>query len=249
MSAENDRLLQERFRTSNSPYAPLFLLLRHTGLRISELINLPFNPVVLNDKNESFLKVPLGKMNNERMVPLSVETCELIQKIKTAFPICLCRHDNERLIGLKGSVSTVRGHMNYHFKMFTSDIVDQNKNVTFHRLRHTFATSLLSGGVSLVSIMKLLGHKRIEMSLRYAQVTPSHLRNEYLKALAVIEKQTDLQKETNETSGEYHISQALNNMMTYLKHAIQLQLPQKKNILRRLSRIKNELDQVVQWAG
>ncbi len=242
LSAENDRLLQERFKTSNSPYAPLFLLLRHTGLRISELINLPFNPIVTNDKNEPFLKVPLGKMNNERMVPLSAETCELIQKIKIAFPICLNRSDNERLIGLRGSVCGVRSHLYYHFKMFVDDIVDQNKNVTFHRLRHTFATSLMSGGVSLVSIMKLLGHKRIEMSLRYAQVTPSHLRNEYLKAIAVIEKQTDLQKGTNKTSGEYHVVESLNHMMAYLKHAIQLPITQKKNILRRLSRIKNELE-------
>lgn len=49
---------------------------------------------------------------------------------------------------------------------------------TDHRLRHTYAASLLSGGVGLIFLMKLLGHRRIEMTLRYAKVTPSHLRNE-----------------------------------------------------------------------
>ena len=97
-------------------------------------------------------------------------------------------------------------------------------------------------GVSLVSIIKLLGHKRIEMSPRYAQVTPSHLRNKYLKAIAVIENQTDLQKETNKAPGEYPVSEIINHMMTCLNHATQLPTTQKKNILRRLSRIKNDLD-------
>lgn len=47
LSSENDRLLQNRLQSSNSPYALIFLLLRHTGLRISELINLPWNPLIL----------------------------------------------------------------------------------------------------------------------------------------------------------------------------------------------------------
>src|SRR3989338_4642246 len=38
LSSENDRLLQKKLRQSESPYATLFLLLRHTGMRIGELI-------------------------------------------------------------------------------------------------------------------------------------------------------------------------------------------------------------------
>jgi len=38
--------------------------------------------------------------------------------------------------------------------------------LTTHRLRHTFATSLMNGGMSLVGIMKLLDHRDYRMTLR-----------------------------------------------------------------------------------
>ena len=40
---------------------------------------------------------------------------------------------------------------------------------TLHQLRHTHATELVNGGVSLVTIRKRLGHKRIQTTLRYAE--------------------------------------------------------------------------------
>lgn len=244
LNAENDRALQNQLKASNSPYAMLFLLLRQTGLRISELINLPFNPVVINDKKESFLKVPLGKMNNERMLPLSTETIELIQKIKSAYPIRLNRCDENRLIGLKGSVAAVRNHMAYHFRPFVEGLMDQNKPVTFHRLRHSYATSLLSAGVSIVSIMKLLGHRRIEMSLRYAKITPAHLRNEYLKAIAVIENQNGLQQTKPNPALDYHPSEIIDRLKAYTSQSASISAPQRKNILRKFTRLKNDLDQI-----
>lgn len=242
LSCENDRLLQARLQKSNSPYALLFLLLRQTGLRISELINLPYNPIVTNDKNQAFLKVPLGKMNNERMLPLSQETLELISKIKKAYPIALNKCDKNRLMGFKGTISSVRNHLDYHFSAFVEGITDQNKPITFHRLRHTYATSLLSGGVSIVSIMKLLGHRRIEMSLRYAKVTPSHLRDEYLKAIAVIENQTGIQATNSTSITEYHPAKIMDYLMAYLKQSAKITPVQKKNVIRKMTRIKTDLN-------
>jgi len=244
LCAENDRVLKDRFKKSNSPYALMFLLLRDTGLRISELINLPWNPIVTNDKNESFLKVPLGKMNNERMVPLHPATYEVIQEIKAAYPVCLGRCDKNRLIGIKGSGSAVRSHLYLHFKKFVSDITDQNKNVTFHRLRHSYATSLLGAGVSIVSIMKLLGHRRIEMSLRYAKITPSHLRDEFLKAIAVIENQTGIQKEMNHTIAEHQPAEIIGHLKAYTNQSAQIPLTQKKNIMRKLTRLKTDFEKI-----
>ncbi len=40
---------------------------------------------------------------------------------------------------------------------------------TLHQLRHTHATELVNGGVSLATIRKRLGHKRIQTTLRYAE--------------------------------------------------------------------------------
>lgn len=242
LSSENDFLLQKKLRSSSSPYALIFLLLRHTGIRISELINLPWNPLIINNNNDCFLKVPLGKMNNERLLPLHPDTLILINKIKAAYPIALNHCDKNRLIGLKGNVAAVRAHLDLRFNKFVRDINDQNKSVTFHRLRHTYATTLLSAGVSIVSIMKLLGHKRIEMSLRYAKITPSHLKHEYLKAIAAIENQFALHQPLADAPLHFHASQIINCLKTYIAHSANTTSTKKKNILRSLTRIKLVFD-------
>jgi integrase len=221
----------------------LFLLLRQTGLRISELINLPWDPIVTSH-DAPFLKVPLGKMNTERMIPLQKESIDLIKKIQSAYPIRLNRCDKRRLIGLKGPISSVRSHLDLHFKKLTAGLHDQNKPITFHRLRHTYATTLLSAGLSIVSIMKLLGHRRIEMSLRYTKVTPAHLRNEYLKAIASIESQTGLQTQIPSTRATYHPSEVVEQLRSFVYKAAKISAPQKKNLLRYLARLKKNLHEI-----
>jgi len=51
------------------------------------------------------------------------------------------------------------------------------KNITFHTLRHTFATRLVLAGVDLATVSKLLGHSSIQMTMRYAHPTPEALKN------------------------------------------------------------------------
>jgi hypothetical protein len=61
-----------------------------------------------------------------------------------------------------------------------------------HRLRHTYATSLLNAGMSLVvSVMKLLGHRSYRMTLRYAAVTQETIGKEYRQALLQLENRYD----------------------------------------------------------
>src|SRR5664279_4212497 len=55
--------------------------------------------------------------------------------------------------------------------------------VTPHQLRHTFATALVNSGVSLQSLMAMLGHVSAEMSLRYGRLFDTTVRAEYERAL------------------------------------------------------------------
>ncbi len=55
--------------------------------------------------------------------------------------------------------------------------------ITSHRLRHTYATEMLSAGMSLLGVMRLLGHRDFRMTLRYTAITPETVGKEYYQAL------------------------------------------------------------------
>jgi len=48
------------------------------------------------------------------------------------------------------------------------------ENVTWHTLRHTFASRLVMAGVDLKTVQELMGHKSIAMTARYSHLAPSH---------------------------------------------------------------------------
>jgi len=166
--------------------ADALLLARAVGLRIGELLDLELDCVHEIGGHGAWLKVPLGKLDTERMVPLDDETVTLIDRIcatrSTGKPLphprtrrptqFLFTHHGRRL-----SQSAVRT------ELARSAEAAGIGHVTPHQLRHTYATALVNAGVSLQALMALLGHVSAEMSLRYAHLFDSTVRAEYERAL------------------------------------------------------------------
>ncbi len=186
-SVEVDLEIQKRLEKEGSLDYLGVLLLRRCGLRVGELRNLTIDCVGQDLNGNWFLKVPLGKLNNERVIPLDPKTVEIVERIK--------RHHSMRPEpGTKTiyliSHPTGRRRGIYHFgailRDITSDLAIPGK-VVVHRLRHSFATSLLSAGMSVTSLKELLGHKDIQMTLCYAAVTQETLRKEYFAALSKVQ--------------------------------------------------------------
>ena len=53
-----------------------------------------------------------------------------------------------------------------------------------HRFRHTFASDMITAGVSLPALMQLMGHANIQTTLVYMQLTPQDVYDQYARAVA-----------------------------------------------------------------
>ncbi len=67
-------------------------------------------------------------------------------------------------------------------ELFNKDINtnDRKNKVVFHSLRHTFASHLAINGTPIFTIQKLMNHKDIRMTLRYAKLSPDSGRESIL---------------------------------------------------------------------
>ena len=149
------------------------LLLARTGMRVGELCNLAADPVVEIGDHHS-LHVPVGKLRNDRYVPLHPELVDLIADWQSANAVHIAR--TGRL--LTDDVSNVDRHR------VTRMVRRIAKNAGIgwvhpHQLRHTLATQAINRGMRLESVAALLGHKNLEMTMVYARIADATVAEEY----------------------------------------------------------------------
>lgn len=167
--------------------ADALLLARATGLRIGELVDLELDCVHEVAGQGAWLKVPLGKLATERMVPLDEATLAIVDRIVAhRSPGQPLRHPR--------SGRKVEFLLTHQGRRVSKDVLRDElarvaadaglDRVTPHQLRHTYATALVNAGVSLQALMALLGHQTAAMSLRYGRLFDATVRTDYERALA-----------------------------------------------------------------
>jgi len=185
-------LLRALEDSPNRLRADALLLMRATGMRIGELTDLELDCVHEVPGSGAWLKVPLGKLLTERMVPIDEETVDLVDRIvahrSAGRPLrhprtgkladFLLTHQGRRI-----SADTLREELRRAAAEAGLD------GVVPHQLRHTYATALVNAGCSLQALMALLGHVSAEMSLRYGRLFDATVRDEYTRALALAKAQ------------------------------------------------------------
>lgn len=132
----------------------LIVLALNTGMRRGEMFNLTWDNV---DLKARLIHILISKNGERRSVPINTTLLNELNKEEDK---------TGKVIKLKLCITG----MKYRWKCLLKKC--NIKNFRFHDLRHTFASWLAIKGISLYTIKELLGHKTIEMTQRYAHLSP-----------------------------------------------------------------------------
>ena len=146
------------------------------GLRVSELVNLRFSDVSLNDK---FLRI-VGKGSKERLVPISDAALREIQLWLFDRNLMKVKPGEQEYVFLNRRGAHLTRTMILIMIKRTAEGAGITKTVSPHTLRHSFATALLKGGANLRAIQEMLGHENIKTTQIYTHIDITTLRDEIL---------------------------------------------------------------------
>lgn len=149
----------------------------NTGMRRGELLSLTWEQI-----RNGFIYLQNTKTDEPRQIPINDTMVELLKEIRKRNPAG--RYVFTYQNGKKEEVKQV-GNLKL-FKFNDEPMLETKHSFEtavkkagidhcrFHDLRHTFASHLLMNGASLKDVQELLGHKTIEMTLRYGHLSQPH---------------------------------------------------------------------------
>jgi len=160
------------------------ITLLFTGMRVGELVR-PTVDSIIKIGSAEWIRVPLGKLHNDRYIPLHPEVRQVLDEwIEHRDP-------------LEASAYLFAGKRNHYTEAAVRYALGQMArlagigHVSPHQLRHTLATQAINNGMSLESLAALLGHRSLRMTLVYAKIGDRTLQSEYLRATQKLESMCD----------------------------------------------------------
>ena len=175
---EVDKLLDIEIKDAFSARNKSILeVMYSSGLRISELINLEFKNIDLND---SIIRV-MGKGSKERIVPISDLAIKYLKIYVKDYRADLVKKETNNYVYLNnhGKKMTRQGVFKMIKKLTSEKGI--NKDVSPHTLRHSIATHMLENGADLRIIQEFLGHENIGTTQIYTHLTNEKLKNDYME--------------------------------------------------------------------
>ena len=150
-------------------------------MRAGELADLEADAVVQIGAGH-WLRIPLGKLRNDRYVPLHPELVQLLAAW-TADNIEYIRRYRRLIADHHGPLDR------YVIGRIVARVARAAgvPGVHPHRLRHTLATQAINRGMRLEAIAALLGHRKMEMTLIYAKIANRVVADEYAAVSAKID--------------------------------------------------------------
>jgi len=148
--------------TTNQKHKAIILVAYSGGLRVSEVANLKFEDI---DSERMSIKVCQGKGRKDRYTLLSPIVLNYLRSYYRRYrPETWLFNGRER-----GTQINVRSLQMLFTK--AKDAAGIRKKVSFHTLRHSFATHLYEGGTGLLHIQKLMGHASLKTTMIYTHLS------------------------------------------------------------------------------
>ncbi len=137
----------------------IILFLYATGVRVSELISLE-----RDDINEGWVRVRFAKGQKERVIPIAKIAEDALNDYLEK------REDLEAPLFINYKLTPIS-------RISVFKITKKYLGVSPHILRHSYATSLITGGADLRVVQELLGHSSLLTTQIYTHIQKSHLKN------------------------------------------------------------------------
>jgi integrase/recombinase XerD len=167
----------------------MFLLMLRCGLRVGEVSRLRWAAL---DLAQGTVWIDNSKGHVDRVVYLSPDVAKALRRwqgLQSAgtpyvFPSRVMRKGVAAL-----TARQMRNRMTHYLTL-----AGITKAYSPHSLRHTFATQLLNAGASLEVLKELMGHRSLDVTLRYTQLYDRTKRAQYDQAMAQVEQRQGLQR-------------------------------------------------------
>lgn len=175
-----EKLKHERFHLA------MIDVLYSCGLRVTELVDLTLNQIYLE---QGYLRI-LGKGNKERMVPMASITVENVKRYLDFDRFVWLKTKSNRIF-IKPSGKPITRQYVYTMLKARSRDLGLEIEISPHKLRHSFATSLLNGGADLRVVQELLGHADISTTQIYTHIEKKRMQEAYQKFHPMNDKKGD----------------------------------------------------------
>ncbi|URZ05829.1 Tyrosine recombinase XerC [Clostridium felsineum] len=207
-------------------FIPIYILLRETGWRGTDILNLRFNNCleqIWNNKEQSYNYYLCGEITKtgiaQLKIPIRDKVAEMLRKVINKAKVLSTEENNHKQYLFNTYEGKLKGKpLNKQSLLLTiqrlikqKDIRDINGELyhfRLHSLRHTRAKEYVEQGIGISIIQQILGHQSLQMTVHYATVSENILyekwkNTEDLELFKVDTKTNDLEKvDLNSDSGE-----------------------------------------------
>lgn len=166
----------------------MFLLMLRCGLRVGEVSRLLWSAL---DLTRGTVRVENSKGHVDRVVYLSPDVAKALRQwhgLQAAEAPSVFPSRVKRKGGTALTARQIRNRMTRYLQL-----AGITKAYSPHSLRHTFATQLLNAGASLEVVKELMGHRSLDVTLRYTHLYDRTKRSPYDQAMAQVEKRQGLE--------------------------------------------------------